>query len=83
MSAVPVTPQALQDPDAESIKPPSVDRELKSGRILQQACAHCPPDREIRDWRVRQNWLIWIIWFGWLIWIVRFNQINKTNQTNQ
>ena len=42
MSAVPVAPQALQDPDAESIEPPSVDRELMSGRILHQACAHCP-----------------------------------------
>ena len=32
MSAVPVAPQALQDdPDAESIEPPSVDRELKRG----------------------------------------------------
>ena len=30
MSAAPVTPQALQDdPDAESIEPPSVDRVLK------------------------------------------------------
>jgi len=46
MSAVPVAPQALQDPDVESIGPPSVDRETKNGRILQQACAHCPPDRE-------------------------------------
>jgi len=46
MSAVPVAPQALQDPDIESIEPPSVDREMKSGRILQQACAHCPPDRK-------------------------------------
>ena len=34
MSAVPVAPQALQDPDAESIEPPSVDRELKSGANL-------------------------------------------------
>jgi hypothetical protein len=46
MSAVPVAPQALQDPDIESIEPPSVNREMKSGRILQQACADCPPDRE-------------------------------------
>jgi hypothetical protein len=46
MSAVPVAPQALQDPDVESIEPPSVDHEMKSGRILQQACARCPPDRE-------------------------------------
>lgn len=42
MSAIPVAPQALQDPAAESIEPPSVDREPKSGRILHQACAHCP-----------------------------------------
>ena len=46
MSAVPVAPQALQDPDVESIEPPSVDSELKSGRILHQACAHCPLGRE-------------------------------------
>jgi len=44
MSATPVIPQALQDPDDESIESPSVDRELKSGRILHQACAHCPLD---------------------------------------
>ena len=42
MSAVPVAPQALQDPDTEPIESPPVNRELKSGRILHQACAHCP-----------------------------------------
>jgi hypothetical protein len=47
MSAVPVALQALQDPAAESIEPPSVDRELKSGRILHQACAHCPHGENI------------------------------------
>ena len=34
MSAVPVAPQALQDPAAESIEPPSVDREL--ARIIHE-----------------------------------------------
>ena len=34
MSAVPLAPQALQDPDIESIEPPSVDREMKSGANL-------------------------------------------------
>jgi len=34
MSAVPVAPQALQDPVAESIEPPSVDRELT--RIIHE-----------------------------------------------
>jgi hypothetical protein len=49
MSAVPVAPQALQDPVAESIEPPSIDRELKSGRILHQACAHCPLGGDIPE----------------------------------
>jgi len=58
MSAVPVAPQALQDPATESIEPPSVDRELLSVRILHQACAHCPlggrlPDTQ-QDRRVKQ-----------------------------
>ena len=39
-----MAPQALQDPDAESIESPSVDHELKRGRILHQARAHCPLD---------------------------------------
>ena len=34
MSAVPVAPQALQDPATESIEPPSVDREL--ARIIHE-----------------------------------------------
>ncbi len=46
MSATPTAPQALQNPDDESIESPSVDRELKSGRILHQARAHCPLGRE-------------------------------------
>ena len=32
MSAVPVAPQALQAPDAESIEPPSVNRKPKAGK---------------------------------------------------
>ena len=42
MSAALVAPQALQDPAAESIEPPSINHDLKSGRILHQACADCP-----------------------------------------
>ena len=49
MSAVPVAPQALQDPAAESIQSPSVGRELKNGRILHQACAHCPPGGNVPE----------------------------------
>ena len=49
MSAVPLAPQALQDPTAESIDPPSVDRELMSGQILHQACAGCPLGGDIPE----------------------------------
>ncbi len=49
MSAVPVAPQALQDPAANSIESPPVDRELKSGRILHQACAHCLLDADVPE----------------------------------
>lgn len=47
MSAVAATPQALQDPAAESIKSPSVNRELKNVRILHHAFLHCPPEENI------------------------------------
>lgn len=80
MSAVPVAPQALQDPDVESIEPPSIDRELKSGRILQQACAHCPPDRR----HARLGDLVHLVYSVCLVYLgYSLSLIQSNNQTDQ